>query len=313
MPELDGKFFQGNNPIPPDVIEKLFTNSPTQLDPATASQLGWEGQLIGAITIQLSEDGSLARRGVFNMLGKLADEPVTIPASKLWEKASRDITLTLTLPTADSFSFLDGGLASDYMDHDEVTYAISRGHTPVLPAQFDAHKIGEFSLRMIVHLSRGSNGRSGLAIKLTLLIFPLGADELRQETDAVQSPAWAGIKLLEAECGLFPGAPLNSWGCPVYPLLHRAKESIQCTASTKELHHAVAAVMCTASNPTACTSTVALKRFWTAMSADPEKAQPKPPHITWPQHERPPVSEGKHNLKDLQLFLRPISICLCTA
>jgi hypothetical protein len=29
------------------------------------------------------------------------------------------------------------------------------------------------------------------------------------------------------------------------------------------------------------------------MTADPEKALPRPPHITWPPCERPPVSEGK--------------------
>jgi hypothetical protein len=135
MPELDGKFFQGNNPIPPDVLAKLFTNSPTQLDPAAASQLGWDGRLIGAITIQLSEDGSLARRDVFNMLGKLADKPVTIPASKLWEKAARDITLTLTMPTADNFSFLDGGRSP------RTTWTTMKSHTeyPVATPQFYLH------------------------------------------------------------------------------------------------------------------------------------------------------------------------------
>jgi hypothetical protein len=293
MPVLDSKFFQGDQPIPQDILDKLFCNSPTQIDTETATRLGWNGQLVGGIVLQLSEDGTLARRGAFNLLGNLVEQQLSFPASKLWDRASKEITVTITVPTADHFSFLDGGLTSDYMDHDQVDYVVSRGHTPILPAQYEANKIGGFSLRLVAHLSRSSNGRSGLAIRITLLVFPLGTDELRQETDATQSPAWAGIKLLEAECPLFPAAPLNSWGCPVYPFLHKADANGPFAANPKELQHAIAAIMGNASNPTACTSTVALKRFWQTMTADPEKALPRPPHITWPPCERPPVSGGK--------------------
>jgi hypothetical protein len=293
MPVLDSKFFQGDQPIPQDILDKLFCNSPAQIDTETATRLGWNGQLVGGIVLQLSEDGTLARRGAFNLLGNLVEQQLSFPASKLWDRASKEITVTITVPTADHFSFLDGGLTSDYMDHDQVDYVVSRGHTPILPAQYEANKIGGFSLRLVAHLSRSSNGRSGLAIRITLLVFPLGTDELRQETDATQSPAWAGIKLLEAECPLFPAAPLNSWGCPVYPFLHKADANGPFAANPKELQHAIAAIMGNASNPTACTSTVALKRFWQTMTADPEKALPRPPHITWPPCERPPVSGGK--------------------
>jgi hypothetical protein len=294
MPVLDAKFFQGNDPIPPDILSKLFVDGPTRVNEIDAAQLGWDGKLAGGIVLQLSEDGSLARRGAFTLLGQLAEQPVVIPAFKIWDKASKDLTATITLPKAEDFSFLDGGLCSDYIDEDEIQFAITKGHTPVLPPQYRQHKITGLALRMLAHLARGSNGRGGLAIKLTLLGFPLNVDELRQEGEATQSAAWAGIRLFEAECSLFPLAPLNSWGCPIYPLLHRVDGEKSCTASNQELQFAMGAVMGTACNPTACTNTTALKRFWTAMAADPEKAVPTPPHITWPLCERPAAQMGKY-------------------
>jgi hypothetical protein len=293
MPELDKKFFQGHGAIQPDILEKLFGNSPTQIDMGVARQLGWDGKLAGSIIIHLSEDGARARRGTFNIMGDMVEQPITIAASKIWEKADKDINISITLPRAENFGFLDGGLTSDYMDHDQVEYVISRGSVPIMPAHYQRIGVQGFSLRTIAHLARGSNGRGGLALKITVLIFPLDADELRQESPAVQSAAWAGIRLLEAECPLFPLAPLNSWGCPIFPILYRQDERVPCTASSQELQHAIASVMRSACNPTSCTSTTALRRFWRTMSEDPEKAEPRSPHIIWPQCERPQTDDGK--------------------
>jgi len=293
MPELDNKFFQGSGEMPPDILENLFVNSPSQIDLEAARQLGWDEKLAGSIILHLSEDGARARRGTFNIMGELAEQPITMAASKIWEKAGKDVNITVTMPRAESFSFLDGGLASDYLDHDQVEYVVSRGSVPIMPTHHQRNGVLGFSLRTIAHLARGSNGRGGLALKITVLIFPLDADELRQESPAVQSAAWAGIRLLEAECPLFPRAPLNIWGCPIFPLLYRQDGRIPCTASSQELQYAIAAVMGSACNPTACTSTVALRRFWRVMTEDPEKAEPRPPHITWPSCERPQYDDGK--------------------
>ena len=57
--------------------------------------------------------------------------------------ASKDLTATITLPKAEDFSFLDGGLCSDYKDEDEIQFAITKGHNPVLPPQYRQHKIQE--------------------------------------------------------------------------------------------------------------------------------------------------------------------------
>jgi hypothetical protein len=192
MPVLDPKFFQGCDPILPDILTKLFVGEPTHVNEINAAQLGWDGKLAGDIVLQLLEDGSLVRRGAFTLLGQLADQPVIIPAFKIWDKASKDLTATITLLKAEDFSFLDGGLCPDYIDEDEVQFAITKGHATILPPQYRQHRITGLSLCMLAHLARGSNGGGCLAIKLTLLGFPLSVEELRQEGEATQSAAWAG-------------------------------------------------------------------------------------------------------------------------
>jgi hypothetical protein len=54
MPVLDPKFFQGCDPIPPDILTKLFVGGPTRVNEINAAQLGWDGKLAGAIVLQLS-------------------------------------------------------------------------------------------------------------------------------------------------------------------------------------------------------------------------------------------------------------------
>jgi len=292
MPELDSRYFQGSGPIPPDIRENLCVDSPTQISENAANRLGWDGNLAAAVIIQLSESGDTASRGYFALVGELTEHPIVIQASKLWEGASRDVNVSITVPTAEQFSFLDGTLCSDYIDHDEVDYVVSKGRTPILPPHYGRYKISGFSLRLVAHLSRGANGRGGLTIRLTLLAFPLNVDELRQECDATQSASWAGVRLLEQECPFFPNSASAAWGHPFYPLLYKSNARMPCTASEDELRAAVAAVMGTASMPTACTSVGAMRKFWTAMAADPEKAAPRAPQITWPKFDRPAAAQG---------------------
>jgi hypothetical protein len=236
MPELDTRFFQGDDHIPPDVIGKLFVDSPSRVRPSVSEQLGWDGKLAGTVILQLAEDGATVRRGFFSLIGKLAEEPITIPASKIWAGVGREATVTITLPPAEAFSFLDGTLASDYMDQSEIEFVVAKGRTPILPTHYRRNNVGGLSLRMLVHLARGCNSRGGgLAVKLTLLAFPRDMEDLREEGEATQSAGWAGIKIYEAESPLFPAAPLGQWGNPIYPLLYRHSTNTPCTASNQEL------------------------------------------------------------------------------
>jgi len=294
MPVLDQRFFQGDERIPPDILSKLYVDSPSRVQPAVANRLGWDGKLAGTVILELAEGGATVRRGFFSLLGPLADQPVVIPAYKIWAGAARDITVTITLPPAEAFSFLDGTLASDYMDQDEINFVVSKGHTPILPTHYRRNHITGLALRMLVHLAKGSNGRGGLAVKLTLLAFPRDVEDLREEGEATQHAGWAGIKIFEAESPLFPAAPLGQWGNPIYPLLYRHSISAPCTATNQELRSAIAALMNTACTPTACTSTAALQRFWDSAQTDPDSVQAGQPNITWPHEERPARAEGEN-------------------
>jgi hypothetical protein len=181
MPELDNKFFQGRGDIPPDIIEKLYVNSPAQTDLDAARQLGWDEKLAGSIILHLSEDGARARRGTFNIMGELVEQPITMAASKIWEKAGKDVMITITMPRAESFSFLDGGLTSDYMDHDQVEFVISRGSVPIMPAHYQRNGVVGFSLHTIAHLARGSKGRGHHLLETGhVLSRPVAADHHSQ-------------------------------------------------------------------------------------------------------------------------------------
>jgi hypothetical protein len=236
---------------------------------------------------QASRNGDTAGQGFFSLLGPLADQPVVLPAYKIWAGAARDATVTITLPPAEAFSFLNGTLASDYIDQDEIRFVVPKGHTPILPTHFRRNNILGLSLRLLVHLAKGSNGRGGLAVKLTLLAFPRDVEDLREEGEAMQHAGWAGIKIYEAESPLFPAAPLGQWGNPIYPLLYRHSVAMACTATNQELRSAISALMNTACTPTACTSTAALQRFWYNARTDPDSMQVGQPQITWPHEDRP--------------------------
>ena len=52
MPVLDQRFFQGNDSIPPDIVNKLYVDSPSRVIPSVANQLGWDGKLAGTVILQ---------------------------------------------------------------------------------------------------------------------------------------------------------------------------------------------------------------------------------------------------------------------
>jgi len=122
---------------------------------------------------------------------------------------------TITLPAADAFSFLGGNLCSDYMDQDEIQFTVSKGSTPILPPHYRQNGIIGLLLRM-AHVARS---------------FTLNVKDLRQESEATKSAAWAGIKIFEAESPLFLAMPANSWGNLFYPLLYQPNRVEPCTAS----------------------------------------------------------------------------------
>ena len=202
MPELAGKYFRGAADIPESRAAVTFGDGDAIND--TLTRLGWEGQIVGAVVLQLSVDGSMVTSGQFLMRGELAKEVIKVKVDKLWEKAGKDIVLSFSMPRAEEFSFPGGLMTSEYLASTSIRATFIRGETVIPEADWAEERIGNFSLRIICHLGKTSNGTTGPHLKYTVLLFPYSPAELEELSDVMQSTSWPGIRVLEGQCGFFP-------------------------------------------------------------------------------------------------------------
>ena len=307
MPDLLGKYFEGDSDIPAEKVEELLTKGNNEAVIRALTKLGWEGQPIATVTLRVSTDGERIEDGQFGIQGVLCKEKVKVQAAKIWEKAEEDVTLEVDIPPGEKFIFEGGQLHSEYLDQEQVKYRILKDGKILTEAEKKASGVGDFCLRAISHLGKTSNNASGPNIKITVLVHHLGADGITNLSEATQSPSWPGIKLLEGQCQLFPPAAAGSWGAPILPLLDVASRA---TNSDKiptgdQLRFAIAGIMRTAARPTGCVSLGGMKKYVNRMLKDVEAAAPNEPSITWPVAAQPGRREGKSSLtmmiNDLQI------------
>ena len=295
MPTLDGKYFTGENDLQPEVRDRLLVGGfNDELFPALTRH-GWEGQLVACVGLTISADGSAVSAARFMLQGALSPNPVSFKANLLW-RAAADVTLSITLPAGQLFSFAGGTLCSDYVDSSAVRFNVAKGQEPVMPGDYGAHKVGNFCLRIVAHLDKSSNGRSGPHIKFTTLIFPDSATATLDSDNGAQSPSWPGFRLLEGAAALFPKPAPSTWGAPVLPLLATHERAANCLAVPDgvTMRFAIAELMRTAALPTVCITKAARAKTIRSMQRVPENLDPRSPTITWPPSARPAPAEGKN-------------------
>ena len=294
MPDLDPKWFAGSAELPPNITGQLTVGDYHGLADRALTAMGWEGQLISAAGLAISQDGTLVLNARFLARGLLSQAPVQVKAAHLWEGVEEDVLIHVTVPDCTNFQFASGELCSDYLPAAAVKFTVTKAEQPVLPTEWEGLKIGDFSLRLIAHLGKTSNGRTGPHFRLSVLMFPFSLDQLADLSDATQSVSWPGIKILEGKSDLFPRATLNFWGCPIFPMLNIQDRAANCTAlpAAAHLRHAISELMGSAALPTACKSRAGLKKQMDTMMADPEASDPNPPTITWPPAPRPARQQG---------------------
>jgi hypothetical protein len=203
--ELNKKWFTGNDDLPEIIAENLEVISLGRQLNAILGKNGWDGKAAAGIGLELSNDNKSVKSGQFFLRGPLSAEPGQIQASKLWERATQDALVTFRFPHGGEFDFSNGTLASEYLEGEAVKISVERDKQVV--AQEDWQKIGitKFSLRLVAYLDKLSN-KNGPKIKFNLLFFPAGREEMEEISDAVQGPAWPGVKILEGHAALFPKA-----------------------------------------------------------------------------------------------------------
>jgi hypothetical protein len=258
MPDLDKQYFVGGGDIPSDIAKKLTVRTSSDRDRDILTSLGWEGQLIGYVGVCLSADGKNVSGARFGMQGRLTNGPVVLQAAKLWERVSRDVTVSIEVPEAAAFRFAGGALLSDYVAQEDCKVSYKKGGEAMASEEAERHGIGQLSVRLFVYLDKSSNARGGPGphFKAMLLAFPMGVEELEELTILTQAPGWPGVKLAEGKAELFPKTQAGTWGAPMWPLLlagQRAENSKE-VPSGDRIRFAMAALMRTAVIPTSCAS-----------------------------------------------------------
>jgi hypothetical protein len=302
MPNLLKKWCSGKGTIPTDLIKKLDIASFGMPVGTTLTELGWEGSLVAAVGLQLSPDNRQVQRGQFLLRGNLTKEPIEIQANILWPAAEPDIFLTITPPDGAAFLFNSGNLCSDLIACEDYTHSFRQNNRVIVPSEWKDKGVGETALRAVCHLDKTSNGRLGPRIKVTTLIFPRSVDEMDQLSDATQSPAWPGIRVLENTCDLFP--KVKEWGEPVCPLFLRGSTYAEAPniPPPDELRFHVAAIMRSAKRPTVCTKQKVLQKQWEKALENIEELE-KEPSISWPEAPRHAPTKGKNTEPVIQLLL----------
>ena len=295
MTALDKKYFQGEKDLPQDVVTKLLVEDFHNQADKALKDLGWEGQLVSSVGLTLNADGSLVHSAQFQLRGRLHQDAIPVTASTVWEGAPKGAVVHITLPDCSNFKFTGGELVSDYLHQAAVKFAVTKDGNPLLPTDWEANKIGLFSLRLIAHLDKASNTKTGPHFRVSVLLYPLSVEELADLCDATQSVAWPGLRILEAKSEIFPRAPAGLWGCPLLPLMntHLRAEGVTTTPSGACLRHAIAELLRSAALPTACRSWTSLAKQMAEIQDDPASCEPRTPAVIWPPASRPETNGGK--------------------
>jgi hypothetical protein len=222
--DLNKKWFAGESDLPGVIAENLEVLSLGRLLNAFLGKNGWDGKTAAGIGLELSNDNRSVKGGQFFVRGPLSTEPGTIVASKLWERAAKDASVTFNFPHGGEFTFDNGSLASEYLDGQAVKISIERAEQQVPEGEWQQIGITPFTLRLVAYLDKLSNKHEP-RVKYNLLFFPASKEEMEELSDTVQGAAWPGVKILEGHAALFPRAPQGGWGCHIYPVLCTGRDS----------------------------------------------------------------------------------------
>ena len=295
MAPLSGPWFTNSEDMPELLAENLEAASLGYPVNSVLGKNGWDGRTVAAVGLELSPDNRQVRRGQLIMRGPLSAEPAVIQASKLWEKGDKDVTVNLFFPQAAEFDFVAGTLASEYLTSDGIKMVCAKNGQPMLPTDWARHGIGNFCLRLIAYVVKGPTASHRPSIKFAILFFPLKHDEMAPMSNLTRGAGWPGIKILEGDAQLFPPAPTDGWGCPIYPILcpGRSFAQVPNLPSGVELRFVISKIMQTARQPTSCASNATLRKKWDRMLADPEEYSERMSPGVWPDMPSPPVIAGE--------------------
>ena len=299
MPVLDKVLFTGQDEAEVDDLTKAEVTNFRASVKAALGKFGWKGQAAGCVGLGLSVDNRRVEAGRFIAVGALDDEDGKVEARKLWQKADNNVILTLQCKQADTFTFSDGTLCSDFVGERNIMHCFhvvkeGRTPTPVMEADKERLGIGEFTVRMVCSLAKRSSAKNGVIISYTIMAYPGSKEGILEMSEHAQTAAWPGIKVKEGEFPLMPVASEN-WQCPIVPMILPGTpfETHPYTPGAEELRRAVATVMRRTALPECGKSAGGLAKLWEKYAANPEELAHKPGYYTWPEPSKETTAQGK--------------------
>lgn len=310
MKPLPKTLFSGSENIGEQDREKIFVNNFSDSVEKVLGDFFWDGKAAGAIGLTLSNDNKRVESGRFITTGTLVEKSIKVAANEIWEDADESVILTIKLPRADIFKFTDGGLYSQYVDEESVTYymhSIAEGKppTPIPVQEKEEWQIGKFCLRQVCYVSKSSTARGGVFLTYVVLIFPTSKDQLVSGSELTANPSWPGLRLCSGEMQLLP-RPTTPWRCPVLPLLRTGSEERNLPSSTA-LRHAIGAIMRKSGSPDIVEEAANLIQKWEHLAEHPGEFAEKTTPITWPEQPTPEPETGK-NQSNLHAILFLFSV-----
>ena len=261
---------------------------------------GWGGRAAGCIVLYLSPDNERIAAGNLVLRGS-EDTEFKLPASKFWADADLNVTVTIRLPSLDSFLFTDGGLTSDFLPDEETVHYFhvqqeGGAPKPILSNNLGQFGIGRFCLRLVCQIAKSSSVKNGVRLKFVVMLYPAALAALRQMSALVSRAEWPGLKLGEGELPLLP-TPSAPWKCPILPLLRPAVsfEVMPTAPSSSTLRTAIAGIMGKCGVPESARSPTSLAAKWEKLLKTPGTSAPRcrlsPGHRRTHQRQ-PPVSNS---------------------
>ena len=113
--------------------------------------------------------------------------------------------MTLKPPPAATIRFPRGRLHSEILASRDTKFAFFKagalGAAPTIvpEAEWEENGLGDFSARLVCHISKSTKNATGVLIRITLLLFPVGAETLVAMSDLTAEAYWPGSKILECE------------------------------------------------------------------------------------------------------------------
>lgn len=291
--DIGGTGFDGNAPLTVDDAKLLEISRPEDIPDKLLTN--WTGGIIGSTTLTLTNDNRRVENANFILLGNIFSNHKSFTAAKYWDLPP-DLNLVISELDTSLFKFR-GTLASDLVDSSLVDYYFTRDGNRLPEDEESSLNVTGFTLRAYVAPISGERA------KLSIVLYPLPVDVLKQLHPLCARPQFPGLLLSSAE---FNFAPLASallypeLGFPFYPALIPSQpfNTLPNLPPAQALKAAIAALLRRVVKPECKQNHNTLLPRWEELKAEGESTlKDLTPELLWPLPKDPaPQHLGRTNI-----------------